>query len=63
MFLYLLLGFVVCLTALLIQHYSSVSRECVVVVTGESFRAINCAINRDLIEFTRAIKPKAWDRL
>lgn len=63
MFLHLLLGLVVCLTALLIQHYSSVPRECVVVVTGESFRAINCAINRDLVEFTRAIKPKAWDRL
>nr|QQG34675.1 TGB3 [Carya illinoinensis carlavirus 1] len=63
MLLYLLLGFVVCLTALFFQYYFSVPHECVVVVTGESFRAINCVVNRDLIEFTRVIKPKAWDCL
>lgn len=63
MYPYLLLGLTVCLVALLFQYYCSVPHECVVVVTGESFRAFNCIVNKDLIELTRVIKPKAWDRL
>nr|UFX77209.1 triple gene block 3 protein [Chrysanthemum virus R] len=60
MYVYILLSVLVCLLSLyLLRNYGHPS-ECVVVVTGESFRVINCAINRDLIELSKAIKPRVW---
>lgn len=60
MYVYVLLSVLVCLFSLYLLHNLSHSSECVVVVTGESFRVINCEINSDLIELSKAIKPRVW---
>nr|WBW48290.1 triple gene block 3 [Chrysanthemum virus R] len=60
MHVYVLLSVLVCLFSLYLLRNFSYSSECVVVVTGESFRVINCEINSDLIELSKAIKPRVW---
>ena len=61
MHVYILLSVLVCLffSLYLLHNYSHPS-ECMVVVSGESFRVINCEINSDLIELSKAIKPRVW---
>lgn len=63
MYVYILLSVFVCLVSLFFLNKYSSSSECVIVVTGESFKVINCEISRDLIELSKAIKPGAWDCL
>nr|QNH86143.1 TGB3 protein [Chrysanthemum virus R] len=60
MHVYVLLSVLVCLFSLYLLHNFSYPSECVVVVTGESFRVINCEISSDLIELSKVIKPRVW---
>ena len=60
MHVYILLSVLVCLFSLYLLHNYSHPSECMVVVSGESFRVINCEINSDLIELSKAIKPRVW---
>nr|UGL76523.1 triple gene block protein 3 [Chrysanthemum virus R] len=63
MYVYILLSVFVCLVSLYFLHGYSRSSECVILVSGESFKIVNCAINSDLVELSRTIKPGAWDCL
>lgn len=57
---YILLSLLACLVSLYLLHNYSSSSECLVIVSGESFKVINCEINSDLIELSKAIKPRVW---
>lgn len=60
MYVYILLSLLACLVSLYLLRSYSNSSECIVIVSGESFKVINCEINSDLIELSKAIKPRVW---
>ncbi|AFP73391.1 TGB3 [Sweet potato C6 virus] len=50
------------LLGLLALNLLSQSENCLILITGESVRVVNCGITKDLLELVRDLKPFAFDR-